>query len=83
MRGEGKTWPSTKDERLLAARASLALARQALTGLQALVGAGVPPEPADFGAVAANLDEGARALEAVGTARPFRVPPGGTDRGER
>ena len=28
--------------------------------LQALVGAGVPPAPADFGAVAANLDEAVR-----------------------
>jgi hypothetical protein len=51
--------------------------------LQALVGAGVPPEPADFGAVAANLDEAVRELEAIGTARPFRVLPGGKDRGER
>jgi len=34
--------------------------RQAFTRLQALVGAGVPPPPADFGAVAANLDEAVR-----------------------
>ena len=51
--------------------------------LQALVGAGVPPEPADFGAVAANLDEAVRELEAIGMARPFRVLAGGRDRGER
>ena len=51
--------------------------RQAFVRLQALVGAGVRPEPADFGAVAANLDEAVRELEAVGKARPFRVLPGG------
>ena len=83
MKGGRKTRPSTKDERLLAARASLALARQAFMRLQALVGAGVPPEPADFGAVAANLDEAVRELEAIGMARPFRVLAGGRDRGER
>jgi hypothetical protein len=83
MGRDRKTWPLTRDERLLAARASLALARQAFTRLQALVGAGVPPEPADFGAVAANLDDAMRELEAVETAPPFRVLPGGRDRGGR
>ena len=83
MKGGRKTWPSTKDERLLAARASLTLARQAFTRLQALAGAGVRPEPADLGAVAANLDEAVRELEAIETARSFRVLPGGKDRGER
>jgi hypothetical protein len=77
MKDGRKTGALTRDERLLAARASLALARQAFVRLQALFGAGVTPEAADFGAVAAHLDEAMRELEAVGTARPFRVLPGG------
>ena len=80
MGRDRETWPATRDERLLAARASLALARHAFVRLQALVGAGVTPEPADFGAVAANLDDAARELEAIGTAPPFRVLPGGRGR---
>ena len=77
MRDGRKTGAATRDERLLAARASLALARQAFARLHALVGAGVTPEPADFGAVAAHMDETMKELEAVETARRFRVLPGG------
>ena len=83
MKDGRKTGAPTRDERLLAARASLALARQAFVRLQALIGAGVTPAPADFGAVVAHLDEAVRELEALETARPFRVLPGGKDRGER
>ena len=83
MGRDRKAWPLTRDERLLAARASLALARQGFTRLQALVGAGVTPEPADFGAVAANLDEAMKELEAIGAVPPFRVLPGGKGRRER
>jgi len=77
MGRDRETWPATRDERLLAARASLALARQAFVRLQALAGAGVTPEAAAFGAVVAHLDEAVRELEAIETARPFRVLPGG------
>ena len=42
----------------MAARASLALARQAFVRPHALVDAGVTPEPAAFGEVAAHLDGG-------------------------
>ena len=83
MRDGRETGAATRDERLVAARASLALARQAFVRLQALIGAGVTPEPADFGAVVAHLDEAMKELEALETARPFRVLPGGKDRGER
>jgi hypothetical protein len=83
MKDGRKPGAATRDERLLAARAGLALARQAFVRLHALVGAGVTPEPADFGAVVAHLDEAIKELEAIETARPFRVLPGGKDRGER
>ena len=81
MKDGRKTGAPTRDERLLAARADLALARQAFVRLQALVAAGVTPEPADFGAVVAHLDGAMKELEAVETARPFRVLPGGKDQG--
>ena len=77
MRDGRKTGSPTRDERLLAARASLALARQAFVRLHALVDAGVTPEPAAFGEVLAHLDEAVKELERVETARPFRVLPGG------
>jgi len=70
-----KTGTATRDERLAAARASLA--RQAFVRLHALVYAGVTPEPAAFGEVVARLDEAVREPEEVGKARPFRVLPGG------
>ena len=77
MRDGRKTGTATRDERLVAARASLALARQAFVRLHALVGAGATPEPADFGEVVAHLDEAMRELEAIEKASPFRVLPGG------
>jgi len=77
MRDGRKTGTATRDERLVAARASLALARQAFVRPHALVDAGVTPEPADFGEVVARLDEAVRELETIETASPFRVLPGG------
>jgi hypothetical protein len=77
MRDRRETGAATRDERLVAARASLALARQAFVRLHALVDAGVTPEPAAFGEVVAHLDGAMRELEAAETARPFRVLPGG------
>ena len=78
MRDGPKTGAATRDERLAAARASLALARQAFVRLHAPVDAGVTPEPAAFGEVVAHLDAAVRELEAVETAGPFRVLlPGG------
>jgi hypothetical protein len=77
MRDGRKAETATRDERLVAARASLALARQAFVRLHALVDAGVTPEPAAFGEVVAHLDGAIRELEAAETARPFRVLPGG------
>ncbi len=77
MKDGRTTGAPTRDERLLTARAGLALARQAFVRLQALIGAGVTPAAADFGAVVAHLDEAMKELEALETARPFRVLPGG------
>ena len=77
MRDGRKTGAATRDERLVAVRASLALARQAFVRLHAPVDAGVTPEPAAFGEVVARLDEAVREPEAVGKAGPFRVLPGG------
>ena len=77
MKGGRKTGTPTRDERLVAARASLALARQAFVRLHALVDAGVTPEPAAFGEVVAHLDGAMRELEAAEKAGPFRVLPGG------
>jgi hypothetical protein len=77
MRDGRETGAATQDERLLAARASLALARQAFVRLHALVDAGVRPEPAAFGEVVAHLDEATKELEAAERTGPFRVLPGG------
>ena len=77
MRDGPRTGAATRDERLMAVRASLALARQAFVRLHALVDAGVTPEPAAFGEVVARLDEAVKELEALETASRFRVLPGG------
>ena len=77
MRDRRETGAATRDERLVAARASLALARQAFVRLHAPVDAGVTPEPAAFGEVVAHLDGAMRELETAETARPFRALPGG------
>jgi hypothetical protein len=77
VRDGPRTGAATRDERLLAARASLALARQAFVRLHALVDAGVTPEPAAFGEVVAHLDGAMGELEALEKASPFRVLPGG------
>jgi hypothetical protein len=77
MRDGRKTGTATRDERLVAARASLALARQAFVRPHAPVDAGVTPEPADFGEVVARLDEAVGELEALETASRIRVLPGG------
>ena len=81
MRDGRETGAATRDERLVAARASLALARQAFVRLHALVDAGVTPEPAAFGEALARLDEALKALDALAQAGPPRVLPGG--RGKR
>ena len=77
MRDGRETGAATRDERLVAARASLALARQAFVRLHALVDASVTPEPAAFGEVVAHLDGAIRELEALEKVSPFRVLPGG------
>jgi hypothetical protein len=77
MRDRRETGAATRDERLAAARASLALARQAFVRLHTLVDAGATPEPAAFGEVVAHLDGAVRELEAIEKASPFRVLPGG------
>jgi len=77
MRDGRKTGTATMNERLLAARASLARTRQAFVRPHAPVDAGVTPEPAAFVEVAAHLDDALKALEALEKASPFRVLPGG------
>jgi hypothetical protein len=77
MRDGRETGAATRDERLVAARASLALARQAFVRPHAPVDAGVTPAPAAFGEVVARLDEAVREPEAAEGAGPFPAPPGG------
>ena len=77
MRDGRETGAATRDERLAAARASLARTRQAFVRPHALVDAGVTPAPAAFGEVVAHLDAAVRELEAIEKASPFRVLSGG------
>jgi hypothetical protein len=71
------------NDRFLSVRASLLLARRALARQLALIEARERPDADAFAEAAAHLDDGLKALEALGKGRPLRVLPGGWGRRER
>jgi hypothetical protein len=70
------------NERFVHVRASLLLARRAVERQLGLVAMKQAPDADAFAEVAAHLDDALKALDALERLEPFRVLPGGKDRGE-